>query len=452
MADYQYDVIFVGSGHANWHAAVTLRQAGKRVAVVEEDLVAGTCTNYGCNAKILLDGPAAVLNQVHAYQKEDIITGDLKINWPDLMKYKHHVIDPLHVHLAQMFKAAGIDLLKGHGHLADAHTVHVAGKEYSSEYLVLGTGQRPAKLNIPGKTYLHDSRDFLSLPELPAHITFIGAGIVSLEFADLARIAGAEVTVIEFAERPLRAYYDQYVDKVINVLKDAGIDFHFKEAVDSVQALEQGYLVRTASGLTVETDYVVDATGRVPNVEDLGLDEVGVSYNRRGIEVDNHLRTSQKNIFASGDVLDKQIPRLTPTATFESNYIAAQILGLDAGAINYPVVPSIVFTLPRLAETGVTVAEAEADAAQYRVERITYGRNMLFQTKNEPEAELTIIIDSKNKLVGAAIYGDDAPDLINILSLIINQHLSAEELSQMIFAFPSASIGVLSLIMAAMRK
>ena len=117
-----YDVIFIGSGHANWHAAVTLKQAGKSVAIVEEDTLAGTCTNYGCDAKILLDGPFELVDQLHQYDK---LGGEVntKINWSQMMAYKHQVIDPLSVQMGMLFKQMGIDILMGHGSLLDGHTV-----------------------------------------------------------------------------------------------------------------------------------------------------------------------------------------------------------------------------------------------------------------------------------------------------------------------------------------
>lgn len=452
MTKFNYDVLFIGSGHAAWHAALTLRQAGKSVAIVEEDLIAGTCTNYGCNAKILLDGPADIAHQAAAYRESGILTGELKINWEKLMAYKHQNIDPMHVGLAKAFENSGITLIDGHGQLQDAHTVKVDSDTYTADNIVLATGQRPAKLDIPGKAYLHDSRDFLSLPHLPNHITFIGAGIISLEFADLARQAGAAVTVIEFADQAIRGFYAKYSAKVVTQLKEQGVDFHFKEAVSAVAKQDQRFQVSTQSGLTVTTDYVIDATGRIPNTEQLGLDQAGIQTNRRGIIVDDHLRTTQPNIFASGDVIDKTIPKLTPTATFESNYIASQLIGLSQAPIQYPAIPSVVFTLPRIAQTGMSIAAAQKDTAHYQIQTIPYGQQMRFETKNESHAEMTIVTDQKHRLVGATIYGNDAQDLINTLTLIIDQQLTADQLDQMIFTFPGASAAILDLLRVAMRQ
>ncbi|MFT9049870.1 dihydrolipoyl dehydrogenase family protein [Liquorilactobacillus nagelii] len=443
MTKYDYDVMFIGSGHANWHAALALKKAGKRVVLIEKDLIAGTCTNYGCNAKILLDGAADVLHQAAAYQGKGI-TGELKIDWSALMAYKQKTINPLHLLLEQQFKAAGIEIVNGTAEFVDQHTVTAAGKNISAQDIIIGTGQRPSILPIPGKELMHDSRDFLDLPELPKHLTFIGAGIVSLEFAMLVRAAGAQVTVIEFADTALRGVEEKYVEQILQRMRDLGIELHFNEAVQSVVKQDSRLVVTTANGLKVTTDYVVAGTGRIPNVEELALDKVGVKFDKTGILVDDHLQTNVEHIYASGDVIAKRIPKLTPTATFESNYLAALLAGQTTAPIQYPVVASVIFTLPRIAQVGVTSAQAAAE--DYQVVTIPYGARLRFQTKNEPAAEATLIFDQEHYLVGASVYGDEAPELINFLTMIISQKLTLNKLNQAVFAFPSQTIGLLSML------
>lgn len=449
MTNYDYDVMFIGSGHANWHAALALRKAGKRVVLIEKDLIAGTCTNYGCNAKILLDGAADVLHQAAAYQGKGI-TGELKIDWSALMAYKQKTINPLHLLLEQQFKAAGIEIVNGTAEFVDQHTVTAAGKDISAQDIIIGTGQRPSILPIPGKELMHDSRDFLDLPELPKHLTFIGAGIVSLEFAMLVRAAGAQVTVIEFADTALRGVEEKYVEQILQRMRDLGIELHFNEAVQSVVKQDSRLVVTTANGLKVTTDYVVAGTGRIPNVEELALDKVGVKFDKTGILVDDHLQTNVEHIYASGDVIAKRIPKLTPTATFESNYLAALLAGQTTAPIQYPVVASVIFTLPRIAQVGVTSAQAAAE--DYQVVTIPYGARLRFQTKNEPAAEATLIFDQEHYLVGASVYGDEAPELINFLTMIISQKLTLNKLNQAVFAFPSQTIGLLSMLSPYLKR
>lgn len=440
----QYDVVFIGSGHAAWHAALTLKHAGKDVAIIEKDTIAGTCTNYGCNAKILLEGPYEVLEESAQYNGI-IQSQDLHVNWESLMDYKKQVINPMNGMLKGMFEQQGIDVYMGAGVIKDAHTVTVNDEALQTENIVIATGQHSNKLDIEGKELTHDSRDFLSMDELPKRMTFIGVGIISVEFASIMIKSGVEVTMIHHSDKPLKGFNQTHVTQLIKKLEDEGVHFYFDEETQKVEKIGEAYKVSTASGLTIDTDYVLDATGRNPNVEGIGLDQVGIEYSKKGISVDGHLRTNVSNIYASGDVLDKDIPKLTPTATFESNYIAAHILGMTQDEIQYPAIPSVLYSLPRLSQIGVSVQEAE-QSERYTVKHIPFGKQMVFEYKNETDAEMYAVLDEEKRLVGADIYGVDAADLINLLVFIINQRMTAQDLNQLIFAFPGASSGVIDML------
>ncbi|MDT0723639.1 dihydrolipoyl dehydrogenase family protein [Staphylococcus haemolyticus] len=440
----QYDVVFIGSGHAAWHAALTLKHAGKDVAIIEKDTIAGTCTNYGCNAKILLEGPYEVLEESAQYNGI-IQSQDLHVNWENLMDYKKQVINPMNGMLKGMFEQQGIDVYMGAGVIKDAHTVTVNDEALQTENIVIATGQHSNKLDIEGKELTHDSRDFLSMDELPKRMTFIGVGIISVEFASIMIKSGVEVTIIHHSDKPLKGFNQTHVTQLIKKLEDEGVHFYFDEETQKVEKIGEAYKVSTASGLTIDTDYVLDATGRNPNVEGIGLDQVGIEYSKKGISVDGHLRTNVSNIYASGDVLDKAIPKLTPTATFESNYIAAHILRMTQDEIQYPAIPSVLYSLPRLSQIGVSVQEAE-QSERYTVKHIPFGKQMVFEYKNETDAEMYAVLDEEKRLVGADIYGVDAADLINLLVFIINQRMTAQDLNQLIFAFPGASSGVIDML------
>lgn len=395
---YDFDVVFIGSGHSCWHGALALIQGGKKVALVDNDLPGGTCTNYGCDAKILLDGPFEFVEGLERYNGL-CVEQNSKIDWKKLMDYKHKVL-----------------------------------------------------LDIPGKEFLHGSRTFLDIEEMPEHLICIGAGIISMEFASMALTLGKKVTFIEFASRPLLAYPKKYVSKLVEKMTAQGAKFYCGEAVCGVEKIPDGYKVTTKSGLNVEGTYVLDATGRIANIEDIGLEELGIKASRRGIEVDDHLRTSVKNIFASGDVVDKKIPKLTPTAIFESNYIAAQILGKSDAPICYPVIPNLVFTLPRIGQVGVTIDEAEKNPDKYKIHSIPYGVQNEWVDNRELEIDITFIVDSEGHLAGATIYGSEAGTWLDFLTLVINKKITGEELDNMIFAFPTQTFMIASLLIPILRK
>ncbi len=439
-----YDIIFIGSGHAAWHGAQTLARAGKKVALVEANKVAGTCTNFGCNAKILLDGPAEMMHHLHHYHGIGI-NDTPDIIWPELMAYKHQVIDPLSDGLAKMLSVDGIDIIAGHAQFIDAQTITVGDVQYQADQFVIATGQRPAKLPITGAELTHDSTDFLDLPEMPKSMVFIGAGYIAMEFASIAHAAGSQVTLIEYGDRALNGFDADYAQQVVADMSAKGIAFAFGQAVTRVTALDNGqYAVETAQGQRIEADYVMDTTGRVANIDGLGLDTVGVAYDRQGVLVNDHLQTNVPNIYASGDVISKPIARLTPTATFESHYIARVLLG-DSAPIAYPVVPTVAFTLPRVAQVGVTT-EAAAQRDDLQVIEIPYGQVMRFQTLNDVHAAIKIVLNQEKQLVGAALIGDFAPEVVNALVPVINKHDTSADIKDQIFAFPTHTGVVLPMI------
>lgn len=438
-----YDIIFIGSGHACWHGALILKMLGKSVALVERDLVGGTCTNYGCDAKILLDSPFELKAALDRYTGIGI-TGESNIDWKALMQYKKQYIGAMPAALEGMFGQFGFDLIHGEAKFIDKNTIQVGDETYGAKNFVIGTGQTYIPLEIPGKEYFHDSRDFLDLDEIPEHVTFVGAGIISMEFASLCLALGRKVDIVTLTNAALEQYPQEYAEKIVEKMKAQNANFVFGAHISEIQKTADKYILKTQEGVCIETDYILVAVGRRANVDGMELDKIGVAYSARGIKVDDHLRTSVKNIYASGDVIDKEIPKLTPTAEFESNYIAMDILNPLNGKIDYPAIPNLVFTLPRIAQVGISVAEAEANPSLYRTEKMPVGQTMSWLNKNQKDEHFTFIFDKKQKLVGAAVFSDDAGTYIDVLTIIINQKMGIKDLQKMVFSFPTQTYGLIS--------
>lgn len=431
-----YDAVFIGSGHASWHGALVLAKAGKKVAVVERELPGGTCTNYGCNAKLALDGAFEVLQSFQNYAG-GCMTGSPAIDWAGVRAFKKAETNDLNMGLPPMLEAAGVAFVRGQGRLADPNAVAVGDQVLETCNIVVATGQRNRRIDVPGKELLRGSREFLDdLDEMPKRIVFVGAGIISMEFASMASKLGAAVDVVEHFDRALGMYPADYVAKLVAKMEGEGVRFHFNEDVCAVEKAEAGLVVRTKKSLALECDYALDATGRVANVEDLGLEALGIEASPRGIVVDDHLRTSVPNVYATGDVVCKCIPKLTPTASFESEYVAHQILG-ETEPIRYPAIPNLVFTLPRIAQVGVGLDDARKRPDAYRVVPFVFGPGMRWFVRNEPDAELAFVVDRDGYLAGAAAYGADAASWIDYLTFVVNQRLRAAELRRMVFSFPT---------------
>ncbi|KRM67539.1 glutathione reductase [Apilactobacillus ozensis DSM 23829 = JCM 17196] len=440
----KYDVMFLGSGHANWHGALKLAKNGKKVALIEGDKIFGTCTNYGCNAKFLLDRPADIINQVDS---DNALKGKVQIDWKVLMNHKHKMLDsnPDHQEVRKSFPKLGVDIINGWGTIKDAHHIEVENDTYETDYIVIGTGLRASKLNIDGKEYLKESRDFLSIPDMPKHITIIGTGVIAYEFADLANAAGAKVEVIGHSDKPLRNFDSEFVNKLTSRMKNRGIEFHFNQNIESVSKSDNGFILKTKEKLNINTEYVLDATGRVANYEKLGLDKLGIEASPKGIKVNNHLRTSVYNIFVSGDAIDKKQPKLTPTATYESNYIAKDILSNHNPSIKYPPIVEALFSLPRLAQVGVKPNDVK-DNNDYTIKSFKYGL-LVFEPLNDNTSEAKIVLNSENQIVGATILGSQSVQIANALSIIISNKMTPEEVNDSaIMAFPDEIYGLVQLL------
>ncbi|NGZ78034.1 dihydrolipoyl dehydrogenase family protein [Saccharibacillus alkalitolerans] len=430
-----FDVLFIGSGQAAWNAALPLAAAGQKVAIAERHKIAGVCTNYGCDPKIVLDGPVKVMEDAQLYAGKGL-SSQFALNWSELMAHKNSIIDPLPGMLEQMLEKAGVTVLHGEARFADPHTVEIDGQPYSAEKIVIASGQRPAMPDIPGKELMKTSDDFLYLPELPKRIAFIGAGYVSMELASIASKAGREVTVVQTSDRVLNGFHPPYADKLAEKMKSDGVSFRFGDRAASVEQGEGELLLTTEKGRKIPVDLVVNATGRIPNTDSLGLEAAGVEHTRKGIVVDEYLRTSQPHIYASGDVLDKKQPRLTPTAVFEAKYLAASLTGAVDRPIQYPPIATIAFTVPRIAQIGVTPEEAEQSGG-YAVKPVKLGEQWDFVGRGDTEAHLTLVFDNEGRLAGAAAYSMEALEIINALTPFIALKLKAEQADQLIYAFPS---------------
>ncbi|TPR40099.1 dihydrolipoyl dehydrogenase family protein [Apilactobacillus micheneri] len=435
MADkYDYDVLYIGAGHGTFDGAIPLAQKGFKIAVVEADKVGGTCPNWGCNAKIALDIPVQLTETQKRLQ--NIINGDTSINWKENMANKHKVIDGLPDAISGLIESLNIKLIHGFAKLSDNHTVTVGDNSYSADKIVIATGLRPHRLDVEGKELAHDSKDFLNLDEMPKHVTVIGAGYIAMEFATIANAAGAQVTVLMHGDKALRQFNQEYVDMVMKDLEDKGVRFIKNADIKGFVQKDDCVTAVQLADEDVRTDYILDATGRIPNVENIGLDELGIKYDNKGIKVNDHLATDVDNIYASGDVADTGQPKLTPTAMFESKYLTSLFSGETKDAIDFPAIPSVVFTTPRIAEVGVSVDEAK-DSDEYTVEETDMTKDWYRAITKEQIAKRAYVFDKEHHLVGATEVSDQADSVIDSILPAVALKLDQKQIGRLVHLFPS---------------
>lgn len=432
----KFDAVVIGSGVAGLSAAFGLKKSGKAVAIVENDLWGGTCPNRGCDPKKVLI--AAVEAKDHVDQlKEKGFAASPDIQWSELMAFKRTFTEPVPQSRQESLQKSGIETLVGSARFLDAHQLQVGETVIQSKQFLIATGQRPMILDIKGKEFFKTSTDFLDLDVLPKRIAFVGTGYVSIELATIAQAAGAEVSIIHHNDQPLKAFDKDLVDELMEQLKQRGVQLDFNVDLQKIAKNPDDSYQLQGPAFEKEVDLVICATGRIPNVETLQLENAGVAYDKHGIIVNEFLQTSVPTIFASGDVLAKRIPKLTPVSTYEANY-AVKAMDKIGEAIHYPSIPTIVFGSPKLAQVGVTAKEAAEHPDKYTIREKDLTSWFTYHRVNEPVAKAKLIFENK-QLVGATTLSGHADELINLLAIAIDKKINAAEIKRFIMGYPTTA-------------
>lgn len=433
----QFDVIVIGSGLAGMTVAYSLNHVGKKVAVVEQGAYGGVVENSGSTRKKELATVALTTIRGQRLAKLGIQLPVVP-KWTAAMEWVNQLENNESDDVQNRFEENGIVTITGHAHFLTNQVIEVAGKQYSASQFVIATGAKDRIIHCTGEQYLQSSADFLTRLKMPNDITIIGAGIIAFAFITIATAFGIKVHVLQHNDRALAAFDQEMVNKLITYDTQAGVDFHFNDEVRTIQKVADHYIINTKMGTKLVTGAVFRAAGRVPNVEDLGLDQAGVEYDQHGIIVDQALTTTQNNIFACGDCVSAPVPKLTTYAVYQANYLGRHLTGDGLEEIQYPFPVMSTFSQPRLAQVGILINEAKRHPDDYQIETIDM-RNWLDQRRHlSPIAQLKLVINrADNKVVGAAAISDDADILINYLTLLLHSGIDRAELQRIIFAYPS---------------
>ncbi|WP_125771165.1 dihydrolipoyl dehydrogenase family protein [Companilactobacillus furfuricola] len=433
-SNFDFDVLYIGAGHATFDGAAPLAETGVKVGVVESGLVGGTCPNRGCNAKIALDEPVKMARENE--RMSNILDGEIKVNWTKNVEHKQEIIDPLPENLTARLENAGAKVFHGKAKFVDEHTISIDDKkQVTADKIVIATGLKPHRLDIEGTDLAHDSEAFMNLQTLPNNIVIIGSGYIGMEFATIANASGANVTVMLHSDKVLRKFYQPYVQQVVDDLKKRGVKFIENSNVTSFAKKADQYLITYGDNQILTTDWILDATGRIPNLESLNLEQVGVKYDKTGVLVNDHLQTNVENIYAAGDVISSDQPKVTPAAYFESKYLMQLFSGQTTDPIDFPVIPSVVFTSPRIAKAGISIEEAEEKG--YDISENDLANYWYYQVDKEPIASSKQIHDKEGHLVGVTEISEQAEDAVNALLPAIEFKMDRKQVSRLIGIFPS---------------
>ncbi|MGH8161654.1 MAG: dihydrolipoyl dehydrogenase family protein [Gammaproteobacteria bacterium] len=447
-----FDLVVVGTGVAAGSIASPCAEAGWRVAIVDERPFGGTCQLRGCDPKKLLRRGAEVIEAARRMRGKGIAHDEqLCVDWPALLAFKRGFTEPAPEANEKSYRASGIAAFHGRAGFVDERTLEVGGERLRAGKIALANGARPLPLPIEGAEHLVHSDQFMELESLPRRLVFAGGGYVAFELAHLAVRAGAEVTVLEMAERPLGPFDADLVAQLVARSRAAGIEIRTRAKVARVEKFAEGFAVHASVGgeeKVFTADAVVHGAGRVPATEGLELERGNVAFGKRGIEVNEYLQsTSNPGVYAAGDVAATAGPPLTPVAGLEGAAAAANLLEGNHKTVDYRGIPSCVFTVPPLAAVGPTEAEAKARGMEFECRYSDMSGWYFTRRVGETQAAAKILIARKDgRILGAHLFGPECDEMINIFAIAIRKGWRAQDLKDVVSVYPTAASNVASLL------
>ncbi|SFR61672.1 dihydrolipoyl dehydrogenase family protein [Maribacter stanieri] len=449
MDENEFDVFVIGSGIAGQTVAKACIVEGMKVAIADNREFGGTCANRGCDPKKILLG-ALEAYELSANLKGKGIDKVVKVNWKQLQKFKRKFTAKIPASTEQNLNGKGMKLFHQSPEFLDENTLLVEGKKIKAKKIIIATGQIPRKLEIPGAKHFKNSDDFLNLKKLPKQIVFVGGGYIGMEFAHMAARAGAEVTVIDTGKRPLHAFDADLVNELRKYSETLGINFIFN-ATPTVLKKQRKKLTLTYElerrEHTIEAEAFFNTAGRVPALTGLDLEKGNVQFEDNGVATNAYLQsTSNSNVYACGDVSDKNLP-LTPLSGRQGYVVAENIINGNDKKLEVPVIPSVVFTSPNLATVGYSEDEARS---RYKNIRVNFEvATDWFNAKriNAPLYAYKVIMnDRTGEIVGAHLIGPDAGETINIFTMAINNKMTDRDIKSTIFSYPSWGNDIKSMV------
>lgn len=437
-----FDLVVIGTGSGASTVATKCRRAGWSVAIVDSRPYGGTCALRGCDPKKVLVGAAETVDAFRRLQGKGVEAERARICWPDLMRFKRTFTEPVPERREKSFAKAGIATFHGRARFVGPRSVRVGDKTLEGRYVHVATGARPMDLKIRGEELLTTSDQFLELDELPSRIVFLGSGYISFEFAHVAATAGAQVTMLEMLGRPLAGFDPDLVAMLAERTRRMGIDLRVETRVEAIEKQGSRLMVRAATPggpAAFESDMVVHGAGRVPDIDDLDLEKAGVEFDaRKGIRVNEYMQSvSNPAVYAAGDAAAGGLP-LTPVAGAEARVAASNLLEGNRTRIEYPPIPSVVFTLPPLASVGLQESEAVAKGLKLETH---YARTSSWYSSRRVSEEYSgykvLVDEDSGRILGAHLLGPHAEELINLFALAMRCGMTSADIKQTIFAYPT---------------
>lgn len=438
----EFDVIVIGSGSAGYVSAIRLADLGKKVLIVENRVLGGTCLNRGCIPTKAILKAADVYREAHESKIFGITINDVSFDPNGIKSWKETVVKKLVSGVDFLLKSRKVEIKYGRGYLIDGNTVEVEtpqGKEiYKGKDIVIATGSEPAM--IPAFKIDHvnvlTSDDALELTEYPKNMVIVGAGAIGMEFATFFNSFGTKVTVVEMMETVVPTLKDRKLTTLIQrIYQKRGIEFKLGQKIESIDVKDNHVYLTLGNGEVLETEKVLVSIGRKLNSDNIGLEKVGIQTERGRIVVNEYLKTNVEHHYAIGDVVGGLL--LAHKAMKEGETVAEIIAGHGA-KMDYRVVPWAIFTTPEIASVGLTEEEAKGEGIEVITGEFPFTANGKAVSMNATDGTVKVVARNDTKeIIGAQIVGPEASVMISELALAIKNRLTLKDVSDTIHTHPT---------------
>lgn len=449
-AQHQYELLVIGAGAAGSTAATTAADQGARVALTERDKIGGTCLNYGCDPTKTLIHIAHMLYQAHHGEKYGLHISEASANWGTVEQFVHHVINDIRggtsEEASKKLSEKGIEVIKGEAAFVSPYEVSVNGKTISADRIIIASGSQTVVPPIDGlhETGFITNVQAVSLPSLPRRLAVIGGGAIGMEFAQMFSRFGVEVTVLERGALILDKEDRELADMLCGLLSKQGIRMETDAELQRVERTAQGkkLTIRCKQGPQEElvVDEILLSIGRRPTLEKLNLDAVGVKTTKKGIQVDETLRTCVPHIWAAGDVTGGY--QFTHVAYEQGKVAAENAFAGEARPFDDRVIPWVTFTDPPLAHVGKTEEQLRKENIQYKVGRMKFSESERAVANGQTEGLVKLLVDEQGNILGGHILGARADDLLAPIVVAMHACVPVAMLASTMLPYPTLSEAV----------
>jgi glutathione reductase (NADPH) len=416
MTVFDFDLLVIGGGSGGVRAARMAAQRGARVALVEAQAMGGTCVNVGCIPKKLYSYAAHFAEAFEASHGFGWVGPAPVLDWAALKANRAREITRLNGIYLQLLKGAGVQVIEGWATLMDAHTVAIGAQRLTAKNILIATGGQPSVPDIAGREHVITSNEIFDIDPFPKRLLVVGGGYIACEFASIFQGLGAQLTQLYRGAQVLRGFDEEIRGFIAAEMRKAGVDLRLNADVAAIVKTASGLQVTLQDGSGLEADAVLYATGRVPLVEGLGLEALGIAQKPDGaILVNDHYQTSVPHIYAVGDVTARI--QLTPVALGEAMVVVDHLLGAAAGkaarSMSYDFIPTAVFTHPNIGTVGFTEAEARERFGAVRVFKSEFKALKHTLSGSSERTFMKLLVDeATDHVVGLHMVGAEAGEIV----------------------------------------